>query len=148
MEDKNFFCEITKSEMGYDEDVFLYFSIMDELTALIAEIKTYDKNYKNYDDVLEFSWKIPDYEYENIEILKNIDMEKYRSYRATEILKHCNMASILLYKAYSKTRIALNCFVKVSHDKRFNILFNNENLILLKGLKDFFLYRFFEINEK
>jgi hypothetical protein len=28
------------------------------------------------------------------------------------------------------------------------MLFNNENLILLKGLKDFFLYRFFEINEK
>jgi hypothetical protein len=111
---------------------------MDELTALIAEIETYDKNYKNYDDILEISWKIPAYEYGNEEILKNIDMEKYRSYRATEILKHCNKASILLYKAYSKTRIALNYFVKVSYDERFNKLFNNQNLILLKDLKNFF----------
>jgi hypothetical protein len=149
METGNFFCEITNSEMGFDEDVFLYFSIMKELTAMTAEIKNLDLEYKNYGDILDIVWAIPDDHYKNLKILDGIDIEKYKEYRRNtpEILKNCNEASIMLYRAYSKTRIAMNYFVKVSKDRRFEKYFNDENLVILKNLKDFYQARFFELNK-
>ncbi len=148
MKDENFFCEITKSEMGYDEDVFLYFSIMDELSVLISEIKDYDTGYKYYDDLIRIAYTIPDYEYKNIGILDAFKdkLPGPAKIRIDEILMHCNMQSKLLYTAYTKARIALHYFVKLQKDQRFNKIFNNENLIILKSLMRFFLYRFDEIN--
>ena len=147
MNDENFFCEITESEMGYDEDVFLYFSIMDELVALISEIKDDDTGYDHYDDLIRIAYTIPDYEYKNVEILDAFrDWIPVKKTGIDEILMHCNRQSKLLYSAYTKARIALHYFVKVKKDQRFNKLFNTENLILLKSLMWFFLYRFDEIN--
>ncbi len=146
MENKNFFCEITQSELGYNEDVFLYFSIMDELCSVIAEIKNLDKEYKNYGDLIRIAYTIPDYGYKNIQILENANFNYNGSYKIEEMLANCNELSILLYKAYSKSRIALHYFVKLYNDERFNKLFNDENLIILKKLMMFFLYRFNQIN--
>ncbi len=68
------------------------------------------------------------------------------SYKIEDILANCNKASILLYGAYSKSRIALHYFAGLYSDERFNKLFNDENLIVLKNLMKFFLYRFYQIN--
>ncbi|WMT51021.1 MAG: hypothetical protein RE471_08585 [Ferroplasma sp.] len=148
MKNENFFCEITKSEMGFDQDVFLYFSMMDYLTALTAEIKNLDPKYEHYDDILDIAWILPDDHYKNLKILSEIDIEKYKDYRkeTPEILKKCGEASIMLYKAYSEARIALNYFVKISKDKRFEKYFNDENLVILKNLKNFYLARFYDLN--
>jgi len=147
MENKNFFCEITKSEMGYNENVFLYFSIMDELCSVIAEIQILDTEYKSYGDLIEIVYRIPDYEYRNINILENIrGINPDKVYNTEKVLSNCDKTSILLYRAYSKSRIALHYFVELYNDERFNKLFNDENLTILKNVMKFFLSRFYEMN--
>ncbi|WP_337860469.1 hypothetical protein [Ferroplasma sp.] len=146
MENKNFFCEITKSEMGYDEDVYLFFSIMDELSALAGELKISDTEYGHYDDLINIIFALPDYEYKNSGILNNIDVEKYKSYKIEDILKNCNKTSLLLFRAYSMARTALHYYVKISRDKRFIEFFNDENILILKNIRNFFLCRFYELN--
>ncbi len=86
MENKNFFCAVTGSEMGYDEDIFLYFSIMKELASLISQIKDLDKEYKDYDTLIKIAYNLPDSGYDNIGIISNLeDFNPDNSYWADEI---------------------------------------------------------------
>ena len=60
MENKNFFYGVTRSEMGYDEDIFLYFLIVKELTSLIFRVKDHDRGHKDYDTLIKIAYNLPD----------------------------------------------------------------------------------------